>query len=279
MMDNIFFAMDTCFLTSTGKYDLRARCEMLQDLSYDGSYLSLLKEHDWDDLPRAERVAAECGVPLQGVYYTLDMDTPRSVEEAGAVIAALHTCKTVELAVTSSSGRYTRSDPDADPAVMALLEPLIAAAEAKGITLVLYPHIGLWLERSADAVRLCKTINHPNLRASFGAFHWFAVDATPLDKVIAEVAPHLHSVNICGCTKANDRAQILPLNQGTLDNFALLTLLSQAGYSGPIGLQGFSVGGDVYGKLKHSLESYRSMAARVQRHPQWSPLQLKDFVR
>lgn len=274
MMDNIFFAMDTCFLTSTGKYDLRARCEMLQDLSYDGSYLSLLKKNDWEDLPRAERVAFECGVPLQGVYYTLDVDAPGSVEEARAVIDALDTCKTVELAVASSARTYAISDPDADPAVMALLEPLIAAAEAKGITLVLYPHIGLWLERSADAVRLCKTINHPNLRASFGAFHWFAVDGTPLDKAIAEVAPHLHSVNICGCAKANDRAQILPLDQGTLDNFALLTLLAQAGYRGPIGLQGFSVGGDVYGKLKQSLDSYRSMAARVQRHPHWSPLQL-----
>lgn len=273
-MDNTFFAMDTCFLTSNGKYNLRARCEMLQDLSYGGSYLSLLKKHDWEDLPQAESVAAECGVPLQGVYYTLDVDAPGSVEEARAVIDALHACKTVELAVASSSRTYAPSDPGADPVVMALLEPLITAAAAKGITLVLYPHIGLWLERSADAVRLCKKINHPNLRASFGAFHWFAVDGAPLDKVIAEVAPHLHSVNICGCVKANDRARILPLDQGTLDNFALLTLLTLAGYRGPIGLQGFSVGGDVYGKLKQSLDSYRSMAARVKRHPHWSPLQL-----
>lgn len=273
-MDNTFFAMDTCFLTSTGKYGLRARCEMLQELSYDGSYLSLLKKQDWEDLPSAERVAAECGVPLQGVYYTLDMDTPGSVEEARAVIDALQSCKTVELAVTGSSRTHAPSDPGADPVVIALLAPLIAAAEAKGITLVLYPHIGLWLERTSDAVRLCKTINHPNLRASFGAFHWFAVDGTRLDQVIAEVAPYLHSVNICGCAKVNDRAQILPLDQGTLDNFALLALLSQAGYRGPIGLQGFSVGGDVYGKLKQSLDSYRSMAARVKSHPDWSPISL-----
>jgi hypothetical protein len=83
-------------------------------------------------------------------------------------------------------------------------------------------------------------------------------------------------VNVCGSRRLDSPggppATIEPLDEGELDNFALLGLLRAIDYRGPIVLQGYGVGGDVYAVLRRSLRAYRSMAARLAMHPEWADL-------
>jgi hypothetical protein len=89
-------------------------------------------------------------------------------------------------------------------------------------------------------------------------------------------APFLQSVNVCGSRRGmgNDGliASIEPLDEGELDNFVVLGLLQDLRYQGMIGVQGYSVGGDVYTKLKRSLATLRDMERRLTEHPHWPRL-------
>ena len=81
---------------------------------------------------------------------------------------------------------------------------------------------------------------------------------------------------ICGSRKVKDSIPTLePLDEGELDNFALLGLLRKLDYHGMVGLQGYSVGGDVYTKLKRSLAVFRDMERRLDAHPAWANLRFE----
>jgi hypothetical protein len=42
-----------------------------------------------------------------------------------------------------------------------------------------------------------------------------------------------------------------------------------------VGIQGFSVGGDVYTKLKRSITAFRDIERRLDAHPEWAQLRWK----
>jgi len=51
------------------------------------------------------------------------------------------------------------------------------------------------------------------------------------------------------------------LDRGSFDVRQLLKALNELGYTGPIGLQGYGIGGDVYENLKRSMEAWRRFSA------------------
>ena len=110
----------------------------------------------------------------------------------------------------------------------------------------------------------------------FTGYHWYAVDGTNLSSHLAAVAPYLVLANICGSRRFNNGsglpATIEPLDEGELDNFALLGALKVQGYDGPVGIQGYSAGGDPYTKLQRSLVAFRGMERRLHEHPEWARL-------
>lgn len=268
--------MDTSFYHSIGAYDFGARCEMLCELGYDATYLTLWSEAAWSDLPKLAGVKSKYGLETAAVYVTLDItgadDHPGNLRIA-RMLETLEDCVNVELAVRSSDPTAKRSDPLADETAIRWLDRFLKTAEKRRITISLYPHVNFWLERIEDAVRLCQRVNHPRLRAVFCGFHWFAVDGEKLSERLKLARPFLNSVNICGSRKVKDSIPTLePLDEGELDNFALLGILRRLDYCGMVGLQGFSVGGDVYTKLKRSMVVFRDMERRLDKHPAWVDL-------
>lgn len=274
-----FYAMDTSFYHSLGAYDFDARCEMLVDLGYDATYLSLWSEDAWRDVPRLASVRERHSLDVAAVYVTLDIAGLEDHEGNRRILRLLETlegCRTVEVTVKSGDPTLRTSDPAGDPAAIAWLGQLLTVAERRGVTLALYPHITHWLERIEDAVRLCQAIGHPLLKAVFSGFHWYAVDGADLPAKLAAAAPFLHRANLCGSRlvpgEGTMPATIEPLDEGELDNFAVLGLLRDVGYQGPIGVQGYSVGGDAYAKLRRSLAALRDMDRRLEAHPGWARL-------
>ncbi len=273
------YAMDTCFFTPHGNYDFDVRCEMLRELGYEGTYLTLWSEQAWADLERVPQVRQRHGLEVAAVYVTIDPWAPADHPERQRIrrlVETLEGCNAIEIATIRNRDGIGSSDPRGDDAAAAYLESLLEVAGKRGIQLFLYPHINAWLERVEDAVRLCERLQHPNLGAMFCAFHWFAADGQDLFARLDAARPWLRQVNLCGSRKSPNgvagKATIEPLDEGELDNFALIGHLQRIGYQGWIGFQGYSIAGDVYAKLKRSLTAFRDIESRLARHPHWAKM-------
>lgn len=271
------FAMDTYFYTSLGVYDFDVRCEMLAELGFDATYLTLWSVAAEADIPRLASVKARHGLEVAGVYTTLDIASPSNGSAAQVLksIESLPISTQVSVALFAEAPGIAQSDAARDGEALPWLERLLSIAERGGHEILLYPHIDFWLERTEDAVRLCRRLAHPLLGLSFNGFHWYAVDGHHLTSRLTEASPHLRSANICGSRRLPPNsgampATIEPLDDGELDNFVLLATLQRVGYQGMIGFQGYSIGGDVYAKLRRSLAAYRSMYERLIHHPHWA---------
>jgi sugar phosphate isomerase/epimerase len=283
---SLFYAQDTSFFHALGSYDFDARCEMLKELGYEGTYLCLWSQDAWADLPKMETVKEKYGLEAIGVYAGIDVNGPEDSDGNAAVLNLIRTYeggKRIELALLASG--VENSDRSADGAAVEWLEKLVAIAAERDLLISLYPHYGAWLERIDHAADLCKTIDHPSLRMVFSGYHWLATDGKNLHDTLAHAGPYLSSVNICGATRVDpiqgpgpngavDRfglpAALHPLDEGELDNFAILGALRDVGFTGPIGLLGYSIAGDVYAKLKRSIAAFRDMEERLDAHPEWA---------
>jgi sugar phosphate isomerase/epimerase len=206
------YAMDTSFYTSLGAYDFEARCEMLKELGYDATYLTLWSDDAWADVPRLATVRERHGLEVTAVYVTLDIanepDDPanRRILE---LVDTIEGCRTIELSVRSSDPELPLSDPRGDEAARRWLSVLLERAERRGTTIALYPHIRFWMERMEDAVRLCRAVDHPLLRMVFPTYHWYAADGKGLAERVAEAAPYLVLANVCG-SRRYDNGSGLP---------------------------------------------------------------------
>jgi sugar phosphate isomerase/epimerase len=273
------FAMDTAFWGGVASYPIDVRCAMLADLGYDDTYLTVGDVPEERGLDRIGPLARDHGLGVAGVFSRLDLDAPVDAD-TNQLVADLPerapADATIEVAIKASDGSVASSDPAGDDAAVERLEPVLDAASAADATVALYPHENYWLERVEDAARLCERLDHPALGAVFCGYHWYAVDGESLMDRLETVAPHLEQVNLCGSRTrgggADAETTIEPLGQGTLDNFAVLAALRSVGYDGPVGVQGFSVEGDVYGNLRQSLERLHALEERLKLHPEWGEL-------
>ena len=261
------FAMDTGFYSRLGAYPLDVRCEMLAELGYDATYLTLWSDPAWADLDDLGACAARNGLGVAAVNVTADApfdggESLRIVE----MIRALECTSTVEIAIRNADG---------DGEALRFLERALGAAEESGVRLLLYPHTFFWMERIQDAVRLCETLRTDRLGIVFPAFHWYAVEGDDLRAALASAAPYLGLVNICGSRPVSGQyfpATIEPLDSGEFDNFALLGALRSFGYDGMVGVQGYGIGGDAYEHFRRSIVALRAMRARLDAHPAWARL-------
>jgi sugar phosphate isomerase/epimerase len=285
-MNARLFAMDTSFHTSLGCYDFDARCEITAELGYDGTYLTYsLRDAVRQDLEKLTTVRSRFGIEVAGLWLAVDLSrdaNPReSVAVAEDVLNRIEGATRIELCLRYRDGSVAVSDPAGDDHAARVLDGLLGVAEKRGLDLLLYPHCNDWLEKFADALRLCGKVDHPRLGCVFCGFHWYfrdEVDLRRLHDQLQQAGPRLRSVNLNGSSKPGgpgSRPTIEPLDRGDLDNFALLTLLHDAGYAGYagyagwIGVQGYSVGGDVYAHLRRSHDALRDMLDRVGRQPAW----------
>jgi sugar phosphate isomerase/epimerase len=272
-MEYQVYAMDTYFYHSQGSYDFEARCEMLQELGYHATYLTLWNEPSWEDISKLKDVKRKYGLDVDAVFIKLNMSQENDSEYQRTLrmLEGLEGVKRIEVALVGNG--LDNSDKSGDPYAVKLLQPILDICQTHNMQLCLYPHINFWLERMEDALRICKAVDHPCLGITFSGFHWYAVDGLSLQQTITACAPYLFAVNLCGTRRIPASIpSIETLDEGELDNFYLLGLLLSVGYKGLIGFQGFSVGGDAYAKLRRSLHAFQDMSRRLKQHRDWSVL-------
>jgi sugar phosphate isomerase/epimerase len=270
------YAMDTGFYNSLGSYDFDARCEIANELGFDATYLTLWSETAWADVPKLASARDRHGLEVAGVYCPLDMTAPSAEQDGRRIEELVRTidgCDHVEIALLSDT--YGPSDQSGDDVALGWMERLAGAAAERDVTLMLYPHALCWLERTDDAIRLCRRLDHPGVKAIFTAYHWYAVEGANLRRLMDDIAPYLEAVNICGSTRASGHvmpATIERLDEGEMDAFHVLGEVRRVGYEGYIGLQGYSLAGDPYANFRRSLAALRDIERRLDEHPHWAEL-------
>ena len=91
------------------------------------------------------------------------------------------------------------SDASADPRGVAILREMSDLALDSGAQLLLYPHVGCWIERIEDSVRVADKVDRPNVGVMFNLCHWLRVDKQRDYKpLLRQAMPRLWAVSING---------------------------------------------------------------------------------
>ena len=161
------------------------------------------------------------------------------------------------------------SAPDGDARATAVVREIADLAAASGLRVALYPHLGMYVARIEDALRVVKNVDRPNVGVTFNLAHFLAVKDEPnLDVRLKEALPHLYMVSINGADHEAEREGgwdrlIQPLDRGEFDVYGLLKKLVSLGYQGPIGLQCYHVPGDPEENLARSMAAWRKFCAKM----------------
>lgn len=262
-MKHALHHMDFIFQTRLGTYPLAAQCEMFTELGYQGMTMSAWSK----DLKSIPLIKSQWGLDIGAVYLIYREGLESFVTN---IFESIEGCSTIELALQSGD-EVTDLD-------RRMLEHLLPICERRGLRIALYPHARYGLQTTSEAVALCEEFNHPLLGIVFNGYHWYANQEKALEQRLDAVWPWLMEVNIAGARMSplgwGGLATIEPLDEGELDNFALMGALKRRGFEGRVGVLGWeSMGGDVYGNLRRSMTAFRSLEHRLAAHPEWAVLQ------
>ena len=259
LADNPFFAM--CTGTKDATHDTpESQVALVKELGYSGTDLigvaGLAKVLEEIDRQESRFFALYTGANIDPVAVPWE----EGLEEAMELLRG----RDAVLWMPLSSKVYKPSSPEGDDAAVALLRRLSDMASAKGLRIALYPHTGNWVERVEDAVRVAKKVDRSNVGVTFNLCHWLKVDGEDLPARLALAEPYLFMVTVNGADSDGKewKQLIQPLGQGSYDIAPLLRQLEVMNYRGPIGLQGYGIGGDVAANLRQSKTAWELLCAR-----------------
>jgi len=248
-----FYAFDNG-LVSVPK--IEDKVKLLKDLGYVGVEVHL--NHAL--LPEWLEALARHGLTLNAVYAVPFLEAPMDPKMAESVGRMKGRSTRIELNIHSK--RFKPSDPAGDPAALDLLRRVSDLCGDTGPVVSIYPHTRCWTERVEDGVRLAKAIGRANVGTNFNLVHWHWVRQTrPVGEVLKEACPHLFSVTINNGDR--NKRTIYPLDRGDYDLVGFMRAVKDAGYTGQVGLQCWSIKGPAETHLARSMKRWREIRAEV----------------
>lgn len=253
-----FFAL--CMDTHDArKRSLAEQAHLLKELGYDGAgHVGL------DQLEERRRTLEAVGLKLFHVYLWLSVraDGRPPYDPRLKELLPLLQSPEVVLGLLVQGGKP--SDETLDPRAVALIRELAQLTASSGVKIALYPHTGDWLERVEDALRLTEKVDRPNVGVMFNLCHWLRTDSQRNYRPLLERAGgRLFGVTINGADVFDPQPgwsrYIQPLDSGSFDVGGLLKTLRELGYTGPIGLQCYGLGGDARDHLSRSMAAWRRL--------------------
>ena len=252
-----FFAFDNAATDDNHKTP-KEQVALLRELGYDG-----ISSRGGKELSEVAKEIDKNGLRLFTVYLGISIDPgqPAYGEELTDAIEVLKG-RNAMLWLYIQSKKYKPSDTDGDERAKEIIGKIAEMAEESKVRVALYPHTGFWLERVEDAIRVAKRVNRPDVGVTFNLCHWLRVDDEKNMKSLIESAmPHLFVVSINGADSGGKdwNTLIQTLDRGTFDMRKFLKTLADAGYTGPIGFQGYGIGGDARDNLKRTMDAWRQL--------------------
>jgi sugar phosphate isomerase/epimerase len=161
------------------------------------------------------------------------------------------------------------SGTESDDTAVAIAREVADLAQTAQLRVVLYPHVGMYVARVEDAVRIVKKAQRKNLGVTLNLCHWLKLDKEEnLQQRLREAIPYLMLVSINGVDHEGDWTRLIQtLDRGEFDVYNFLKTVRREGYRGPIGLQGYNVKGDPRENLRHSMDAWRKFVARMAEEP------------
>ncbi len=236
----------------------QAQAELLAELGYAGISVGL------DSCPSLSELLGELdkrNLRLFTVYAGINVD-PGQEPYSPALTKAVETLdgRNTILWLFMQSRQHAPSSVAGDERAVAILRELALLATKHKLRIALYPHHAFWLERIEDAVRLADKVDRPNVGVTFNLCHWLRVDPNKnAESLIQAAMPRLFAVSINGADSGGQdwKTLIQTLDRGTFDMTAFLKTLAGAGYTGPIGLQAYGIGGDAHENLRRSMQAWQ----------------------
>ena len=153
---------------------------------------------------------------------------------------------------------------DAEEQAVRVVGEIGDLAAKVGLRVALYPHVGFYVARVEDALRIVKKVDRPNVGASLNLCHWLKVGDEPNMKLRMEQSlPHLFLVSINGADHAGGWDRLIQtLDRGEFDVYRFVKTLADMGYKGPIGLQCYNVKGDRRENLERSIKAWQEFCRR-----------------
>jgi sugar phosphate isomerase/epimerase len=254
-LTNPFFAFDN----GTGR-DLKVPLEEQADMVKRAGYAGL-GYTGTQRIPEMLQALESRGLKMFSTYVAVHVDDEKPSYEAG-LPEAIRQLKGHGAAIWLT---VQGTSPDGEERAVRMVREVADMAAESGVRVVLYPHMGFYVGRIEDALRIRQKANRSNIGISFNLAHFLAVKDEPnLDQRLREAVPYLEMVSINGAEHEGgwDRL-ILTLDRGAFDVFGFLKKLVALGYKGPIGLQAYQVPGDIEDNLKRSMAAWRKFQARM----------------
>lgn len=237
---------------------------MLKELGYSGV------GHIWLDKVE-ERLASldAAGLKLYQITMQVDLNADKPAYDAVRFKEVLALVKGRGVQFLLIVKGATPSDTAQDDRAVALVREMSGLACESGSQLLLYPHAKDWIERIEDAVRVAQKVDRPNVGAMFNLCHWLRVCPDRDYRTrLQQAMPYLWAVSVNGADARDDQPgwgrYIQPLGSGTFDMAAFLKTLRDVGYTGPVGLQCFGIGGDAREHLTRSLAAWKNLSGELQ---------------
>jgi sugar phosphate isomerase/epimerase len=263
---NLFYAMDTG--TDSSNKTVKEQVAMVKALGYDGISYDIGAK-DWlNGLKEMIAETKNADYKLIEVYFEITVNADTQSYSEPKIHQAIELLKGTDtiLFLTLMSDTYGPSDPEGDAAGVNVLRQIADEADQAGLKIAIYQHTGCWAQSAQDAIRLVEKVDRKNVGISFNLCHTLMVDGP--DKVVPlakSALPHLFAVTINGADADGKEWGVLiqNLGQGSYDVYPLLKTLHDLDFTGPIGLQGYGIGGDAQENLSRSITAWRNLSRKI----------------
>ncbi len=238
-----------------------AQAALLKELGYDGIGPSGV--HGTAEMLKAFDAQ---GLKVYALYVgaNIDTDQPKFDPLLKDAIAGLGGHGTY-VWLTIRSRQHPPSSTRGDERAVEIVREVADMAEAAGVKVALYPHVGFYVARVEDAVRIADKVDRPSVGVTFNLCHWLKQDGpNGLQERLESARPRLFLVTINGADPEGNWDRIIQtLDRGSFDVYGVLKTLKQIGYSGPIGLQCYAIPGDKRENLVRSMRAWKQFAERM----------------
>jgi sugar phosphate isomerase/epimerase len=235
---------------------------MLKELGYEGV------GHIWlDKVDERLKTLDDAGLKLFQITMTVTLAEGKPPYDARFKdVLALVKGRKVQFCLLVGGAKP--SDASADPRGVAILREMADLARDSGAQLLLYPHVGDWIERIEDSVRVAQKVDRANVGCMFNLCHWLRVDKQrDYASLLKQAMPRLWAVSLNGADEHDDKPgwehYIQPLDKGNFEVGRFLKTLKELGYRGPIGLQCYGIGGDTREHLARSMTAWRKLSENL----------------
>jgi len=252
-----FYAFDNG--VGRGVWTPERQAALLKELGYDGMAYNFTTNKD---LEKWLKIYDEAKLGISSLYIHTFPGQEKGKQYPGDLRETVKLLKGRSTRLWISL-RETKDKLDHDEDCVRIAKELGDLAAEQHVKVSIYPHVGFYVEKATDTLRIAQKANHANVSPSYNLCHEFLTKSGPKTqeealKTLRAVAPSAGLISINGVSMATKR-YIVPLAESDFDLKLFLVELKRLGYQGPVGHQFYSIKGEPEVLLKEAMATWRTI--------------------